>query len=258
MKVTLLQTDIQWCEAERNRAAAERLMEEAGETDLFVLPEMFSTGFCLTPDAVAEVAGKSDGPTLAWMKRQAALRRCAVAGSVAVSEEGKFYNRFYFVQPDGVVTHYDKRHTFTYGGESANYTVGNRRVIVRYKDFRILLMVCYDLRFPVWGRNRGDYDAVIYVANWPASRVRVWDTLLRARALENQCFVVGVNRVGSDPTCPYSGHSAVIDAYGKERLLLDDSEQHASCTIELEPLLAFREKFAVLNDADDFSLDYSH
>ncbi len=258
MKVTLLQTDIQWCDAERNRATAERLMEEAGETDLFVLPEMFSTGFCMTPSTVAEVAGPTDGPTLAWMKRQATLRRCAIVGSVAVSEGGKYYNRCYFVQPDGVATHYDKHHTFTYSGESANYATGNRRVIVRYKDFRILLMVCYDLRFPVWGRSRGDYDAIIYVANWPTSRGRVWETLLRARAIENQCYVIGVNRVGSDPLCPYNGHSAVIDAYGNGRLLLDDGEKSASCTVDMESLLAFRKKFNVLSDADDFFLDDSH
>ncbi len=252
MKVTLLQTDIRWCEAGRNRTEAERVMNEAGTTDLFVLPEMFSTGFCLTP---AEIAEEADGPTFTWMRRQAAQRQCAIAGSVAVREGERFFNRLYFVCPDGVVFHYDKRHTFTYGGESATYTAGTQRVVVHYQGFRILLLVCYDLRFPVWSRNRADYDAVICVANWPTSRIRVWDTLLRARALENQCYVIAVNRVGNDPSCPYCGHSAVIDAYGKDRLLLADEAQYASCTLELDLLQSFRQKFAVLNDADEFSLD---
>ena len=252
MKVTLLQTDIRWCEAERNRAEAERMMNEAGTTDLFVLPEMFPTGFCLTP---AEIAEEADGPTLTWMKCQATQRQCAIAGSVAVKEGERFFNRLYFVCPDGEVFHYDKRHTFTYGGESATYTAGHQRVVVHYQGFRILLLVCYDLRFPVWSRNRADYDAVIYVANWPTSRIRVWDTLLRARALENQCYVIAVNRVGSDPACPYCGHSAVVDAYSKDRLLLTDEAQSASCNLEMDSLQAFRQKFAVLRDADEFSLD---
>ena len=180
-----------------NVACMDKLISaHAQGTDLFVLPEMFSTGFCTSPEGIAE---SSDSATLQWMKQKAAEHNCAIAGSVSVEENGKFYNRFYFVHPDGNVQWYNKKHLFTYGGEDKHYTAGQERVVVNFRGVRFLLEVCYDLRFPVWSRNRGDYDAAIYVASWPSPRVEAWKALLRARAIENQCYVLGVNRVGRIP-----------------------------------------------------------
>ena len=244
IKVTVLQTDIVWEEAKVNRMAVEQLIEKHCDTDLFVLPEMFSTGFSMNPMEIAEDEG---GETLQWMCRIAALRQCAIAGSLSVREAGKFYNRFYFVCPDGTVYHYDKRHLFGFGGEDKQYTSGDERVIVSYKGFRFLLQICYDLRFPVWSRCRNDYDAVIYVANWPASRREVWNILLKARALENQCYVIGVNRVGNDPQCLYDGGSMIISPYGKILVACTDGkEEVAGALLAREPLDSFRKRFPVL------------
>lgn len=252
MKVTLLQRDIYWCDPERNLREIERMVAKASETDLMVMPEMFQTGFCMTP---ADIAEKSEhSATLSWMKHIAMMRQCALAGSIAVEEGGKYYNRFYFVFPDGTVRHYDKRHLFTYGGEQQVYVPGEGRVVVSYKEVRILLQVCYDLRFPGWARNRGDYDLILYVANWPASRISVWDTLLRARAIENQCYVVGVNRIGTDLSSIYCGHSVAIDAYGRDLICMGEEEACCSFSIDLAVLRAFRKKFPVLEDRDRFEL----
>lgn len=252
IKVTVLQTDIVWEEAKVNRMAVEQLIEKHCDTDLFVLPEMFSTGFSMNPMEIAEDAG---GETLQWMCRIAALRQSAIAGSLSVREAGKFYNRFYFVCPDGTVYHYDKRHLFGFGGEDKQYTSGDERVVVSYKGFRFLLQICYDLRFPVWSRCRNDYDAVIYVANWPASRREVWNILLKARALENQCYVIGVNRVGNDPQCLYDGGSMIISPYGKILVACTDGkEEVAGALLAREPLDSFRKRFPVLDDGDDFEL----
>ena len=167
-----------------------------------------------------------------------------------------FYNRLYFVRPDGSVEHYDKRHLFTYGGEDKHFTRGNRRVVVAWRGVRLLLEVCYDLRFPVWSRNRGDYDAALYVASWPKSRVEAWSTLLRARAIENQCYVVGVNRIGEDPNCEYCGCSAIIDPYGRTLAECErDKECLAEAELDMEALRAFRAKFPVLRDADRLRIE---
>lgn len=252
MKTVILQTDIRWAFPEENIKRADELMASYRDADLFVLPEMFSTGFCTNPENVAEPA---DGGTLRWMKCRAAELDCAIAGSIAVEEDGKYYNRFYFVFPDGHTEWYDKKHLFTYGGEHKCYTRGDRRVVVDFRGVRILLQVCYDLRFPVWSRNHGDYDAVLYVASWPASRVEAWNTLLRARAIENQCYVVAVNRVGKDSCCTYCGGSAVIDPYGHTlAACAERKEESAEAVINMESLRAFRKKFPVLDDADSFAL----
>ena len=163
MKIIILQTDIQWANPEANRKRAEVMMDAQRGADLYVLPEMFSTGFCTQPEGIAE----AEGISLQWMLYQAKERDCAIAGSVATEENGKYYNRFYFVTPDGQVRWYNKKHLFTYGGEDKHYTPGNERVVVGFRGVRFLLEVCYDLRFPVWSRNRGDYDAILYVASWP-------------------------------------------------------------------------------------------
>jgi predicted amidohydrolase len=185
------------------------------------------------------------------MKEKAASTGAAIAGSVAVTDGKSYYNRFYFVKPDGSVAHYDKKHLFTYGGEHHRFTAGEERVVVEHCGVRILLEICYDLRFPVWARNRGDYDMILYVASWPTPRVPAWSALLLARAIENQCYVAGVNRVGTDPSCEYCGGTVVIDPYGKtiaECPMGEESE--ASAVVDMDALEAFRQKFPVLEDRD--------
>lgn len=250
MKVTILQRDIIWGNPQANLARTDEALASLPDADLFVLPEMFATGFCTKPEEMPEA---NDSDILPWMKRKAAERQCAIAGSVAVRQEGGYRNRFYFVCPDGTVHHYDKRHLFAYGGEHKQFTAGTERVIVDFRGVRILPAICYDLRFPVWTRNRGDYDMILYVANWPISRMEAWNTLLRARAIENQCYVAGVNRVGSDPYCAYSGGSVILDSYG--RTLAEcarEAESCASAEVDLKALVQFRKKFPVLEDADEF------
>lgn len=248
MKIVILQRDIVWANPRTNTERASEAIDRNAGADIYVLPEMFSTGFCTQPEGIAESANSE---TLQWMKQKAIECNAAIAGSVAVQENGKFYNRFYFVTPEGEVSQYDKKHLFTYGGEHLRFTAGNERVIVNFRGVRILLEICYDLRFPKWSRNNGDYDMILYVASWPTPRVEAWSALLVARAIENQCYVAGVNRVGSDPNCQYCGGSVVIDAYGKTIASCErDVECEASAIIDMEELEAFRKKFPVLNDAD--------
>ena len=248
MKVTILQCDILWADPAGNVAHMDQAIGCNPGSDLYILPEMFSTGFCTEPEGIAESA---DSTTLAWMKHKAASTGAAIAGSIAVTENGRYYNRFYFVKPDGSVAQYDKKHLFTYGDEHLRFTAGNERVVVEWKGVRILLEICYDLRFPIWSRNRGDYDMILYVASWPTPRVSVWNVLLVARAIENQCYVVGVNRVGTDPSCEYCGGSVIIDPYGKTLAACAMGEEcEASAEVDMEKLRAFRKKFPVLDDAD--------
>lgn len=254
MKIILLQTDICWANPAANVSSIDRILDTYGkEIDLFVFPEMFSTGFCTDPKGIAEL---DEGDTLQWMKQKARMWNCAMAGSISVEENGKYYNRFYFVHPDGKVQWYDKKHLFTYGGEDQHYTAGTERVVVNYRGVRFLLEVCYDLRFPVWSRNRGDYDVALYVASWPSPRVEAWKALLRARAIENQCYVLGVNRVGKDPYCDYCGGTAAIDPYGRTLAACADGEPgQIEVAIDMNELEAFRKKFPVLEDADPFTLN---
>lgn len=262
MKITLLQQDIVWGDLGTNQDLAEKAILAAERSDVYVLPEMWSTGFATDPMGVAE----SDGRSLGWMQRMAASMDAAIAGSVATEVDGKYYNRFYFVTPDSC-RWYDKRHLFTYGGEDKRYTAGSERVVVEWRGVRFLLQVCYDLRFPVFSRNMPadgcpsqentqGYDVALYVASWPDSRRHVWDALLVARAIENQCYVCGVNRVGDDPQCHYDGGTMSIDAYGRVVARCDDN---VSCgvtfEVDMERLARFRQKFPVLNDADAFGLD---
>jgi predicted amidohydrolase len=248
MRVTILQRNIEWANPVLNIQRADEAISRNAGADLYVLPEMFSTGFCTQPEGIAE---SSESDTLRWMQRKAAEMDAAIAGSVAIEQEGRYYNRFYFVKPDGSVTHYDKKHLFTYGGEHLRFTAGEERVVVEWRGVRILLEVCYDLRFPIWARNRGDYDMILYVASWPTPRVAAWSALLVARAIENQCYVAGVNRVGTDPACDYCGGSVVIDPYGKQIATCADSvECEATAEVDMAALEAFREKFPVLRDAD--------
>lgn len=248
MKLTILQSDIVWADPAENVRRAEEAINRNPGADLYVLPEMFSTGFCTQPEGIAEPV---ENQTVSWMKAKASQTGAAIAGSIAIHEDGKYYNRFHFVTPDGNITTYDKKHLFTFGGEHKRFTAGSERVIVTYKGFRILLEICYDLRFPVWSRNKGDYDMIIYVASWPTPRVEAWKALLTARAIENQCYVVGVNRVGEDPGNNYCGGSRVIDPYGQIMAECEDGkEMEATAKVDMEVLEAFRAKFPVLDDAD--------
>lgn len=249
MLVTIVQHNIKWASPVANHATVEKLISLSPHSDLYVLPEMWSTGFATDPADVSE----RDGLSLAWMQRMAHEYDAAIAGSVSVCLEGRYYNRFYFVQPDGSYCCYDKHHLFSYGGEDKTYTPGSERVVVEWRGVRFLLQVCYDLRFPVFSRNTADepYDCILYVASWPQSRRRVWDILLQARAIENQCYVIGVNRVGEDPLCHYDGGSVIIDAYGRRVATCDDdAETTATATLDIPSLRAFRKKFPVLLDAD--------
>lgn len=229
---------------------------DAGRVDLIVLPEMFTTGFCFDPSH-AEGVIDDGAETVAWMRRMAERYDAAVTGSVAVVDGERYFNRMYFVRPDGGVEHYDKRHLFAMGGEADHYTAGRRRVVVEWRGVRILLQVCYDLRFPVFARSRGDYDMIVYAANWPTPRIAVWDTLLRARAIENQCYVAGVNRVGSDPWCSYCGHTALIDPYGRDTAVCPEEETVVIGGIDMDFLRAFRKKFPVLDARDMWAADTS-
>ncbi len=258
MRVTILQTDIQWKDAEANRRNAELMIAQCPGSDLYVLPEMWTTGFVTEPSDIAEDEAQSlsDG-TLAWMKQTASRHNAALCGSMAVAADGgKYANRAYFVCPDGQVSSYDKRHLFTPGGENREYRPGGKRCVAEFRGVRFLLQVCYDLRFPVWSRNRGDYDAAIYVANWPSARHDAWTTLLQARAIENQCYAIGVNRTGRDKSCVYRGGSITVNPYGKVVARCEDNQQGcATAEIDLGLLEKFREAFPVIGDGDRFSID---
>lgn len=252
LKVALLQKNIAWGDPVKNRKNFSNAMELCGKADLYILPEMFSTGFCSKSQFFAEPSGNS---SLEWMKECASRFNAAIAGSIAIDEGGIHYNRFYFVKPDGATDFYDKRHLFTYGGEDNFFKGGKERRIVEYNGFRILLQVCYDLRFPVFSRNMKDYDLAVYVASWPASRAEVWSALLKARAIENQCYVIGVNRVGDDPESHYSGNSIAIDAYGHTVAACTLEKEETVCAeLDLAELEEFRKKFPVLEDRDIFEL----
>lgn len=222
------------------------------ETDLLILPEFFSTGFSMNP-ACSESA---EGPTFQWMMKTSAAIGGAVAGSLPVIENGHHYNRFYFCKPDGSWEHYDKKHIFTIGEESKTYAPGSEIKIVTWRGWRIRLSTCYDLRFPVWLRNKAlEYDLLLNVAAWPSTRIGVTDVLIRARAIENQCYAIFCNRTGNEPTLAYNGGSSVIDFKGESILRPNFGAQMLLATsLELDKLHAFREKFPVWKDQDDFLL----
>lgn len=249
-RIAIVQRDIVWCDAKANFRAIEAMLEGI-KADVIVLAEMFQTGFVVNPEAVAD-----SGTTIEWMLGMSLRLDAAIVGSVAASVDGVYRNRMYFVMPDGCVEYYDKRHLFSVGGEADNYTRGTERKVVCWRGLRYLLEVCYDLRFPVWSRQRGDYDVAIYSALWPKPRREVWRTLLRARAIENQAYVVGVNRIGSEPSgLEYVGDSAVIDARGVAMVDMASVEGVEVVEVDNEALEAFRQRFNVGLDADDFVLN---
>jgi predicted amidohydrolase len=253
LRVTLVQTELAWQDpaANRHRLAA-HFRGLVGHTDLVVLPEMFSTGFSM---AAAELAEDMDGPTVDWMREEAAALGCVVAGSLIVRDGGRCYNRLVWARPDGSLEHYDKRHLFRLAGEQEHYAAGSRRLVVALKGWRVCPMVCYDLRFPVWSRSRGDYDLLLYVANWPQRRALAWSTLLRARAIENQSYVVGVNRIGKDGNGTiYVGDSVAVDFLGQPLSSEGGGDRVETAVLDLESLRAYRESFPAHLDADRFEL----
>ena len=245
-RIAIVQRDIRWQDIDANLRAIEPMLEGVN-ADIVVLSEMFQTGFVTEPESIAD-----DGHTLDWMKGMAAKHDCAIVGSVVVREAGHYYNRLYFVKPSGEVEWYDKHHLFSVGGEDKRFTSGHRRVVVAWRGVRYLLEICYDLRFPVWSRQRGDYDAIIYSALWPKARREVWRTLLRARAMENQAYVFGVNRIGSEPTLEYAGDSMAVDYRGDVMADCGSEATIAIVEIDLEKQRAFAERFDVSRDADNF------
>jgi len=257
LNVTLIQTDLVWHDPEANRRRLqERCGDLAGQTDLIVLPEMFTTGFTIEAETVAEPA---NGPTVAWMREQAAKLGAVITGSIATRERDGYYNRLVWMRPDGTHETYDKRHLFRMAHEQDHYSAGTRRLVVELKGWKILPLVCYDLRFPVWSRNTtgadAGYDVLLYVANWPERRRHPWQTLLKARAIENLSYCIGVNRVGKDGTgVDYTGDSAAIDYLGQPMTPPSEQEFVTTVTLDKAALDGFRAKFPAHLDADEFQL----
>lgn len=254
LTIAAVQMAIVWLDKQRNLATIEKRIAGLVNVDLVLLPETFSTGFTIDIDGCEEP--QSGGFVLAWMKEQAAKLNAVVAGSVLVKQCDKKSNRFYWVWPDGHVKFYDKRHLFRLGNEQEHVVQGENREVFSIKGIRILPLVCYDLRFPVWSRNVQDYDVIVNVANWPAIRRNVWDTLLQARAMENHAFVVGVNRVGKDGKgVSHSGGTAVYDFLGEPIILAcEDEEDVIQTTLQLQQLDDFKAKFPAYLDADAFAI----
>jgi omega-amidase len=253
LRVTLVQSEIAWEAPAANRhRLAEHFRGLAGHTDLIVLPEMFSTGFSMGAEALAE---SMNGPTVGWMREEAAAMGCVITGSLIVRDQGRYFNRLVWARPDGSLAHYDKRHLFRMAGEHAHYAAGGSRLTVELKGWRICPLVCYDLRFPVWSRNRGDYDLLLYVANWPARRAHAWSALLRARAIENLCYVAGVNRIGRDGNgTSYAGDSVALDFLGQPISSEGRGDRVETAVLDMESLRTHRESFPAHLDADAFEL----
>jgi len=258
LSITTIQTNLKWEDKAANLAALKAKINALEErTEIVVLPEMFSTGFSMQPRILAETM---DGETVQWMKEIAADNKIILTGSVIIKEDDKYYNRLLWVLPNGELGYYDKRHLFAYGDEHTQYTAGNKRLIASVKGWKINLQICYDLRFPVWARQESsgkepEYDVLIYVANWPEKRIHAWKTLLCARAIENQCYVVGVNRVGDDGKNMYhSGSSLIVDPLGEVLYHMADQEDVFTITLEKEKLEEVRTKFPFWKDADHFNI----
>ena len=258
LRITLVQPNPKWLQVNENLIKYDSLLETAAlETDLIVLPEMFTTGFTMESSRAAE---KMDGRTHTWMREQAQKYNSAICGSIIIEEDSNYYNRFLWVEPGGKTLTYDKKHLFRMADEDKYYSEGKELIDISYKGWKLRPLVCYDLRFPVWARNSVtegafDYDILLYVANWPQARIHAWDTLLQARAMENSSFSIGVNRVGKDEKdIDYNGHSAVYDSRGVKYCFLEDTEQVYTVKLEKSLIEKYRDKFPSFLDADDFFL----
>ena len=254
LKFAFIQSDLVWENPKANLLCFERLLNTiSAEVNVIILPEMFTTGFSMNSKRLAE---STDGPTINWMKTIAQKKNSAIVGSIISCEGSQYYNRLHWVFPDGTVSHYDKRHLFSMANENEYYNAGTKRLVIEYKGWKICPLICYDLRFPVWSRNDCEYDCLIYIANWPSARIGAWSVLLKARAIENQCYVFGVNRIGVDGEgTNYNGGSVAIDARGSILTSIEnDALGIAFAEIDKASLSAFREKFPVLLDRDHFDL----
>lgn len=251
LRITIVQPDIKWKAIDDNLNKFSQLLHGIEGTDLVLLPEMFQTGFCMDPEDIAETM---DGTTVRWMSGTAKSLNCALAGSLIIKDGRRFYNRLIYIDQHGNLTWYDKGHLFSMEGEEKKFTKGLNRLVVPLRDWHISFQICYDLRFPVWARNTTGYDLLINVANWPANRNDIWETLLRARAIENQCYVVGVNRIGHDENnIDYIGNSLAVDPKGKILTELPNpNEGILNVDLSRDKLDDFREKFPVWKDWDDF------
>jgi len=253
LTVVYIQADLIWENSDANLKNFEKYFKQIEKADIVVLPEMFNTGFSMN---VKELAQTMQGEVATWLKTKAMEHKFAIMGSIIINDENNYYNRLLMAYPNGELEWYDKRHLFRMGNEHENYSAGSRMPVFNYLGWRIRPLICYDLRFPVWSRNQNNYDLLIYVANWPKSRSEVWLTLLKARAIENQCYVVGVNRVGTDGMgIEYSGDSMVIDPKGNVVSALSENANGIGISsISLSELQLFRQKFPVHFDADDFNI----
>ena len=259
LTITTIQSNLIWEEKSANlRLLEQKIIGIEEKTEIVVLPEMFSTGFSMKPEMLAETM---DGETVEWMKRVSRENSIVLTGSIIIKEDGNYFNRLIWMLPNGQYGHYDKRHLFAFGEEDKHYSPGSKRLIASVKGWKINLLVCYDLRFPVWVRQKkseagAEYDVLIYVANWPERRSHAWKTLLCARAIENQCYVVGVNRVGTDAkNILYSGNSLVIDPLGQVLYHMADEEDVNTITLQKEMLEDVRSKFPFWKDADSFNIE---
>ena len=264
LTITGIQTQLHWEDKQANLEMLEQKIFSIKEkTEIVILPEMFSTGFSMQPEKLAETM---EGETVRWMRKIATAKKIILTGSIIVEDEGHYYNRLIWMLPNGECGYYDKRHRFAFAGEDKKFTAGAKRLIASVKGWKINLLVCYDLRFPVWSRQTStctgegevvppEYDLLIYVANWPEKRIHAWKTLLQARAIENQCYVVGVNRVDNDGNdIHYSGESMVVDPMGEVLYLKKDEEDIFTVALNKDHLNTVREKFPFWRDADEFQI----
>ena len=254
LTVALVQTDLVWENPVLNRNLIEKkILNEKSKIDLFILPEMFTSGFTMHPKTVAE---SMEGDSIIWLKKLSKIKSAAICGSLVIREKKCFYNRLVFVEPDGCISSYDKRHTFNMAGEGESYCSGSNFGLIEYNGWKILLRICYDLRFPVWSRNVDDYELLIYVANWPSPRINAWDNLIIARAIENVSYCIGVNRIGLDENKnSYPGHSLVIDSLGKKILNLKNKAGVYITELDKNHLKKTRTFLPFLDEKDSFILE---
>ena len=253
LSIALVQTSLHWENDDANlNMLDERLLGLAGKSDIIVLPEMFSTGFSMNAENLAE---EMHGKSVQWMIEKSRQLNSVITGSLIIKEKEHYFNRLVWAQPDGIIFHYDKRHLFSMAGEEKVYSPGNKKLIIEYKDWKICPLICFDLRFPVWIRNVEEYDALIFVANWPERRIQHWRKLLAARAIENQSYVIGVNRVGEDGNeFGYTGHSAAIDPMGDTMIEIENEEKTVIVTLIKEEVIKLRRYMQFLRERDNFKI----
>ncbi len=252
LHVALIQAAVIWENPEGNRAIFSKKIEAITSiTDLIILPEMFTTGFTMHPENLDKAEGQK---TIDWMLKIASEKQVAITGSIAFYEKNAFYNRLFFVEPNGKIASYDKRHTFTLAREGEVYNSGNSKLLIDYKGFKICPLICYDLRFPIWSRNIDNYDVLLYVANWPKPRINAWDALLKARAIENMAYCIGVNRIGLDEMGnEYRGHSSVYNVLGKQ-IVFSKKDEIIYATLKKKHIISARKKLKFLEDKDNFTI----